>query len=87
MTKPDNDHHIDAILRKILAHKAGMSCDDCYDVVDKYADMLRSGQDPESLLPGVKDHLAGCGDCSDEFKALLVILESSETNAPDKPPV
>ena len=81
MTKSDTAYQIDVILRKILAHAQSISCDDCYDVLDKYADMLRAGKDPSIILPGVKEHLIACGDCGDEFKALIAILETS--SAPD----
>lgn len=83
MTKPQSkNNQIDAILRRILAHR-GITCDDCYDVIDQYADMLRAGKDAESLLPGVKQHLTECGDCDVEFKALLIILQS--VDEPDTP--
>ena len=32
-------------------------CDDCYDKVDRYVDMLREGKDPATILPKVKQHL------------------------------
>lgn len=52
-----------------------MSCDECYDQIDQYVDLLRTGQDPGEVLPKVKRHLEQCRCCEAEFRALITILE------------
>lgn len=51
-------------------------CEDCYNQIDYYVDMLRSGRDPGEILPKVKAHLGICPGCNDEFRALIKILEA-----------
>lgn len=61
-----------------------ITCDDCFNQVDRYVDMLRAGSEPGEVLPQIKAHLSRCGNCEEEFKALIAILEaqidSSETS-------
>lgn len=64
-----------------------IACEDCYDQIDYYVDMLRAGRDPGEVLPKVKAHLSICAGCDEEFKALISILQahidSTENQKPD----
>ena len=72
-----------ANIMKMIFHTAeeDISCDECYDHIDQYVDMLQAGQDPSTVLPEVKQHLAQCRCCEDEFHALIAILENQEDEA------
>ncbi len=78
MAKPQaTTKQIDSILRELFTvQEEDISCDECYDVVDQYVDMLRAGKDVAAVLPKVKEHLAQCQCCEVEFKALIAILEA-----------
>lgn len=52
-----------------------IGCTDCFNELDKFADMLREGQKPEAVMPLVQHHLDMCGNCHEEFDALLSALE------------
>ena len=65
------------LLRGILATKdAAIGCDDCYELLDRYADLIEAGGDLEQIYPQVKAHLEDCGGCSEEFDALLTALRA-----------
>jgi hypothetical protein len=51
-------------------------CEDCYNAIDQYVDMMRAGHDAGEILPQVKAHLGICPACDEEFKALIAILEA-----------
>jgi hypothetical protein len=53
-----------------------ITCDECFEEVDRYVDMLRAGQDAASVLPHVKHHLDHCQCCHEELQALITILEA-----------
>ncbi|HEC23933.1 MAG TPA: hypothetical protein ENI95_13545 [Chloroflexi bacterium] len=53
-----------------------IGCDECYEHIDQYVDMLRAGQNPDVVLPQVKRHLEQCRCCEVEFQALITILET-----------
>ncbi len=53
-----------------------IGCDECFRHIDRYVDMVRTGEDPAAVLPQVKRHLDQCGCCREEFEALIAILEA-----------
>jgi hypothetical protein len=54
-----------------------LSCDELLELIDRYTELVVRGEDAASMYPLVKKHLDGCGDCREEFEALMRILESS----------
>ena len=55
-----------------------ISCDEVFALIDQYAEMAARGEDVAHLMPLVKHHLEMCADCSQEYEALMRLLESSE---------
>jgi hypothetical protein len=54
-----------------------LSCEEVYDLVDQYADLVQSEGDAAGLLPLVEHHLEMCMDCKEEFEALMRALRAS----------
>lgn len=55
-----------------------IGCDTCFQELDRFADMLKNGEEPAVVMPLIQHHLEMCGNCDEEFKALIQSLE--ETN-------
>ncbi|NIM24686.1 MAG: hypothetical protein GTO55_10615 [Armatimonadetes bacterium] len=53
-----------------------ISCDDCFRSLDEFAEVVAQGGDASKLLPKIQQHLDLCGDCREEFQALLRVLEA-----------
>jgi hypothetical protein len=53
-----------------------IDCEECFNHMDHFADMLLKGEDPAAVMPLVKHHLDMCGDCHEEFEALCVALDA-----------
>jgi hypothetical protein len=51
-------------------------CSQVYELLDQYAEMVNRGEDASQIMPLVKQHLELCGDCYEEYEALLQILEA-----------
>jgi hypothetical protein len=51
-----------------------LSCDEVLDLLDQYAELAVSGEDVAKVMPLVHHHMQMCGDCREEFEALLRIL-------------
>ena len=69
-------------LRKLaeqIAHtqEVELACDDVLALLDQFAEKVMQGDDAAQLMPLVQHHLDMCGDCREEFEALLRILGSS----------
>ena len=65
------------LVRAIVATRdEEIGCDDCFEEVDRYADMILDGKNAAEVLPLVKAHLEMCKGCSLEFEALVEALEA-----------
>ena len=59
-------------------HEEEIGCDECFDRLDRFVEMELSGLDAATAMPLVEDHLDKCGDCREEFEALLEALRSEK---------
>ena len=55
-----------------------LTCSECLEAMDVFAEHVLAGKNPEDAVPLVQDHLTKCGDCREEFEALLNALETLE---------
>lgn len=55
-----------------------ITCDECFQHVDRFAELTLAGEDAGKVLPLVKAHLDRCPDCRAEFEALLDALHALE---------
>jgi predicted anti-sigma-YlaC factor YlaD len=53
-----------------------LSCDECLEELDRFAEITLAGKDAASAIPLVQDHLNRCRDCREEFEALLEALRA-----------
>ena len=70
-----------AMLKRMVRMVVGtqpveLTCDACFEQMDRYAEMELAGQDPARVLPLVHDHLSKCRDCRQEYSALRAALQS-----------
>ena len=67
--------NIDA-LKKIISkiphtHEYEIGCDECFDKLHTFAEMELEGKSPEKVMPLIREHLDNCGECRQEYQALL----------------
>ncbi|RME71500.1 MAG: hypothetical protein D6784_15055 [Chloroflexi bacterium] len=58
-----------------------ITCLECFNLLDQYADLLLEGADPAELLPSVQQHLNHCPACTQEFETLLFMLQKAAREA------
>lgn len=51
-----------------------IGCDECFEQLDRFAETVLAGKNAAEAMPLVQDHLNRCGDCREEFEALLTAL-------------
>jgi hypothetical protein len=72
-----NADHVRRILRAVMTTEdRELSCDECMEELARFAEMTLVGKDTEAALPLVRAHLDMCGDCREEFEALVRALEA-----------
>jgi anti-sigma factor RsiW len=60
-----------ALERLLGPAEAEVSCEVCFEELDRYVDLELAGEDAEAVIPGLRAHLAGCPACGEEHESLL----------------
>lgn len=74
-------------LERIVRSAAGarpdeIGCDECFEQLDRFAEMQLAGKSAAEAMPLVKAHLETCRDCREEFEALLEAMRATEGGDP-----
>jgi hypothetical protein len=66
------------LLKSVLeTEEFEITCEECFNLLDLYADLLLEGADPAKLMPTVKQHLKQCNCCEGELEALMVMIQDA----------
>jgi len=77
VASPAESEMLKQIVRGIVTTRPDeVGCDECFEQVDRFAEMVLDGKDAAEALPLVEDHLQRCDECREEFEALLVALRA-----------
>jgi hypothetical protein len=67
----------DALVRRLLgAAGPELTCDECFEQLDRYVELELDGRPADDLVPGMRAHLEGCAACGEEYSSLRALLES-----------
>jgi hypothetical protein len=66
---------------RLLARLTGppgpeLSCEECFDQLDRYVELELAGSDADSAIPGMHAHLEGCSACAEDRESLRELLLS-----------
>ena len=53
-----------------------IGCAECFEQMDRFVEMELAGKNVAEAMPLVQDHLDRCGNCREEFEALLAALKA-----------
>jgi hypothetical protein len=60
-----------------------LTCEECFELLDRYVDVALAGADPDAAVPGMKAHLAGCPACDDDYASLLEFVAGAGAGSQD----
>ncbi|HEY7075761.1 MAG TPA: hypothetical protein VH418_10340 [Solirubrobacteraceae bacterium] len=65
----------DELMQRLLG-PAGpeVTCETCFEELDRYVELELAGTDPEAAVPGMRAHLDGCPACREEHDSLLELV-------------
>ncbi len=63
------------MLTNTHAGEGELSCDECYEEIDHFAEIELVGKSAAEAMPLVKEHLENCPDCREEYEALMAALK------------
>jgi hypothetical protein len=76
-TKGLDEQALKEMARGIMtARPDEIGCAEYFDQVDRFVEMELAGRDAAAAMPLVQDHLDRCGNCREEFEALLAALRA-----------
>lgn len=53
-----------------------VSCDQCFEQLDRYVELELGGADADAAFPGMRAHFQGCSACAEDHESLRALLES-----------
>ena len=69
---------VTTLMRRIEQTNEGeYSCEETFDLLDEYVELVAAGQDVEGLMPLGKKHVDHCPDCGPRSEILLDILQNT----------
>ena len=78
MLNPETLKKMIVILTNTHAGEGGLSCDECYEEIDHFAEIELVGKSAAEAMPLVQEHLEHCQDCREEYEALVAALKYME---------
>jgi hypothetical protein len=53
-----------------------LSCDQCFEQLDRYVELELAGEDADAAIPGMRAHFKGCSACAEDHESLRALLTS-----------
>ena len=53
-----------------------LTCEQCFDELDRYVEIELAGGDADSAVPGMRAHLHGCPACAEDRESLVALLRA-----------
>jgi len=51
-----------------------LSCERCFEELDRYVELELSGANADRAIPGMRAHLEGCSACAEDHESLRAML-------------
>jgi hypothetical protein len=58
-----------------------LSCEQCFEELDRYVEFELRGADPDARIPGMRAHLDGCPACAEDYESLRDLVTASRPPA------
>jgi len=73
MTTPDRD-----LVGRLLGPEGPeLTCEQCFDLLDRYVDLEVTGAAADEQVPGMRAHLDGCPACDEDHASLLAFVSAA----------
>ena len=54
-----------------------LTCEQCFDLLDRYVDLEVAGAAADEQVPGMRAHLEGCPACDEDHASLLAFVNAA----------
>jgi hypothetical protein len=76
MTRPDQPNHNLLLTRLLGPPGPELTCEECFDLLDRYVELELAGAPADEHVPGMRAHLEGCPACDEDHESLLAFVAS-----------
>ena len=77
-------HKDDRLLGALLGPEGPeLSCDQCFEELDRYVDLELAGADPDEAIPEMRAHLQGCPACHEDYESLRSFVKDARSPDPE----
>jgi hypothetical protein len=59
-----------------------IGCDECFDALDTYVELMLAGAAADERFPGMRAHLVGCPACHEDFLSLFALVARDDGATP-----
>jgi hypothetical protein len=66
----------DLIARLLGPAGPELTCEECFEQLDRYVEVHLAGGDADRAAPGMRAHLEGCPACREDHDSLAALLRS-----------
>ncbi len=50
-----------------------LTCEQCFEELDRYVELVLAGATADERIPGMRAHLQGCPACAEDFHSLRAL--------------
>jgi hypothetical protein len=72
-----NDHGREVLGRLLGPGRPELTCERCFEQLDRYVDFELAGADAEAKIPGMGAHLEGCAACAEDYESLKDLITTT----------
>ncbi len=67
------------VLGRVLGPAAPeLTCEQCFEELDRYVELVVAGERADERVPGMRAHLDGCPACAEDFRSLRDLVSRQE---------
>jgi hypothetical protein len=55
-----------------------LTCDECFEHLDRYVELELAGDDADASIPGMRAHLEGCAACGEDYESLAALVREGD---------
>ena len=73
------EHPTKPIVERLLGPEGPEgTCEECFELLDRYVDLEAAGADADAVIPGMAAHLHGCPACDEDHESLLALVRQDD---------
>jgi hypothetical protein len=73
--------HDELVARLLGPAGPELSCEQCFEELDRYVEFEFAGADPDARIPGMRAHLDGCPTCAEDYQSLRDLINAGRPPA------